>query len=126
MRAAGAVMANETNTTMEFDTNPTALDLNELMISTASSINPQDLDATPIGPTQIATTNNPSISNNNPNQTTIMTSNIGQISTSVNNTTHTTATMTRTLLVDNISPVNPNNVETFAIRTRQQHMGTNF
>jgi hypothetical protein len=30
------------------------------------------------------------------------------------------------MLVDNISPVNPNNVKTFAIRTRQQNRGTIF
>jgi hypothetical protein len=126
LRAAGAVIGTVTNTTMEIDTNPMALDLNESMISTVSSINPQDLDATPTVTRQITTTNNINISDNISNPTTTTTNTIGQISTIVNNTTPTNAITTRTLLVDNISPVNPNDVETFAIRTRQQQKGTNF
>jgi hypothetical protein len=98
LRAAGAATRNKTNTTMECDTNPMALDLNESMISTVLSINPQDLDETPIVTTQTTTTNNPNTSNNHPNQTTTTTNNIGQISTNVNNTTPTNAITTRTLL----------------------------
>jgi hypothetical protein len=126
LRAAGAVIGTVTNTTMEIDTNPAALDLNELMISTASSINPQDLDATPTMTTQTTITNNSNTAYNNPNQTTITTNSISQINTNVNNTTNTSSITTRTLLVDNVSPENPNDVETFAIRTRQHQRGTNF
>jgi hypothetical protein len=121
LRAAGAATSNEPNTTMEYDTTQTAFDLNESMISTASSINPQDLDSTPTMTTQTTTTNNTNTSNNNSNQTTTTTNNTGQ-TTNANNTTFTANITTRTMLVDNISPANPND----AIRTRQQHRGTNF
>jgi hypothetical protein len=126
LRAAGGATGNATITTMECETNPTELDLNESMISTVSSINPQDLDATPSVTTQTTTTINPYRANNNLNQTTTTTNNTSQIGTNVTNTTPTSAITTRTMLVDNISPVNPNDVETFAIRTRQQQRGTNF
>jgi hypothetical protein len=126
LRAAGGATGNATNTTMECEPNPTALDLNESMISTVSSINPQDLDATPSLTTQTTTTINPYRANNNLNQSTTTTNNTSQIGTNATNTTPTSAITTRTMLVDNISPANPNDVKKFAIRTRQQQRGTNF
>jgi hypothetical protein len=48
------------------------------------------------------------------------------IRTTQNNTTPTITTTFRTVLVDNVSPVNPNDVETFAIQTRQHRNSTIF
>jgi hypothetical protein len=128
LRAAGTAITNQMSIPTEDGTKPTLLDLNESMISTASSINPQDMQVTPEGPTTTAITNDPITPNINPYRTTLSTSNVTNIITNANdiNTNSTTTTTTRTLLVDNISPANPNDVETFAIRTRQQHRGTNF
>jgi hypothetical protein len=118
-------------------TNATSIDLNESMISTASSINPQDLDAIPTGPTQVLVTNNIHTNNitnnnttNNTNNTMHSNSNANNITPTIttpqNNTTPTITTTFRTVLVDNVSTVNPNDVDTFAIRTRQHRSSTIF
>jgi hypothetical protein len=129
-RAIEQEAGNEMNLSIECDTNVTTGDMNESMISTASSINPQDLDSVPTGPTLVQppqTTPTHTITNqlntNLMNKETPMTTTInntanGTPNTQINNIT------TRTLLVNNESPANPNDVETFALRIRQQSMGT--
>jgi hypothetical protein len=101
------------------------------MISTASSMNPQDTGETPTTYTTVITPTIPTpttISTNGPAQLTATTNthtptiNTNLTSATINSTT----TFTRTLLVDNISTANPNDVETFAIRSRQIQRGTKF
>jgi hypothetical protein len=124
LRAAGTVINNQMNISIDDGTKSTLLDLNESMISTASSINPQEVQATPAKPTQTALTNN--MITPNTNRTTTYTSNAGHTTTNVSNINATTTTTTRTMLVDNVAPENPNDVETFAVRIRQQPRGTIF
>jgi hypothetical protein len=142
-RAAVTIDRNE----MQIDTTAALTDLNESMISAASSINPQDLREIPKPPT-ITTVTTPVL----PMQTTAIINDTTQrtvtnnlntpIATNnhtypvLNNANHQTinvtnsnppmTTLTRTFLVDNASPANPNDVETFAIRSRQLQRGTKF
>jgi hypothetical protein len=93
-RAADTVGRNK----MHIDTNETSFDLNESMISAASSINPQDLGGTPTMPmlTTVITPTNPTLTtviNNGPLQTTATTNihaptiNTNQTNIVTNNTT---------------------------------------
>jgi hypothetical protein len=129
-RAIEQEAGNEMNVSIEYDANATTGDMNESMISSASSTNPQDLDSVPTGLTLVQppqTTPTQTITNqrntNLMNKETLMTTTMnntanGTPNTQINNIT------TRTLLVNNESPANPNDVETFALRIRQQSMGT--
>jgi hypothetical protein len=142
-RAAVTINRNE----MQIDINEAPIDLNESMISAASSINLQDLSGTTKPPTKTAVTTpvlpmqttaiinsttqrtaptNLITPNTNNNQTNPALNNSTQRHSNATNNIPPMTTLTRTVLVDNVSPANPNDVETFAIRSRQVQRGTKF
>jgi hypothetical protein len=117
---------NEMNVSIEYNASAGLNDLNESMISTVSSVNPQDLDNS----TMLVTQENILTINTNPTYITNLEATMEQNSTTTPSTTNTrspTRTVPgRVMLVDNVSMANPNDVDTFAIRLRQYATGTRF
>jgi hypothetical protein len=122
-RAADHTGANEMNVSIEYDATAGLNDLNESMISTVSSVNPQDTDQSRM----VVTQENIPINVANPTYITNLEATMEQNSTVA--TTAPTArpptitTPGRVMLVNNESPANPNDVETFAFRLRQYSSG---
>jgi hypothetical protein len=117
---------NEMNVSIEYDANAGLNDLNESMISTVSSVNPQDLDQAAMTVTQTTT----QTTNTNPTYITnleaTMENNVGQATNTTIPRASPNVTPGRIMIVNNESPANPNDVETFAVRLRQQATGTRF
>jgi hypothetical protein len=117
---------NKMNVSIEYDASAGLNDLNESMISTVSSVNPQDLDQTTIPVTQDAAQTN----GTNHTYITNLEATMEHKAITATNTGNTQSPASnvpgRVLLVDNQSPTNPNDVETFALQLRQYSTGTRF
>jgi hypothetical protein len=122
-RDADCTSVNKMNISIEYNATAGLNDLNESMISIGSSVNPQDLDQPTMQGTQATTL----ITNRNPTYITNLEATMDhtQRTTNTMNTPSPSSTATgRVMLVHNESPVNPNNIETFALRLRQYSTGT--
>jgi hypothetical protein len=114
------------NVSIEYDASASINDLNESMISTESEVNPQDLDRS----TKRVTQDTPQNNGTNPTYITNLEATMEHQATTATNTTSVQSPPTtvpgRVMLIDNQSPANPNDVETFALRLRQYSTGTRF
>jgi hypothetical protein len=123
-RATDCTSGNKMNISIKYNANAGLNDLNESMISTVLSVIPQDLNLS----TMLVTQETIQTCVMNPTYITNLEATMEHNSTAAPSTTNIQSPVSivpgRVVLVDNESPANPNDVETFALRLCQYSTGT--